>query len=411
MVRGTRRVVALAAVGCLFAAAGCGSSDDSGGGGGSSTGDAGSSGGQTIKVGQIVTEGGVVSFPVTARGAVKAVFDEVNAAGGVNGNKIDVTTINDAVNPQNTTAATRKLIGDGVVAFVGGDSPYDCAVNNPLYAQAKVYSVGLGIAGACFGTPFYASVGNSPATTNAVLGKWASENIGPKICIIGVNYPGFAPQFVGANKLLAGMGLKPTYQNTTISQTANPSSTVLAADRAGCQSAVTNLTPTQTVQALQTVKRQGLKLKLMGASGLYSDLVLKGLGVGGEGFLLSAQMEPWHETTSRNQAYVDLMKKNNVGLDEFSTAGYISAMAFVEALKSIEGEVTRESVGAALKKLQYTTTMLAEPFSFNAPAGPQGGNAPNVSTKVLQIKGGKFETISDWIGIPDNLRKDTVDFR
>ena len=66
-----------------------------------------------------------MSFPVTARGAVKAVFDEVNAAGGVNGNKIDVTTINDAVNPQNTTAATRKLIGDGVVAFVGGDSPYD----------------------------------------------------------------------------------------------------------------------------------------------------------------------------------------------------------------------------------------------------------------------------------------------
>ena len=28
----------------------------------------------------------------------------------------------------------------------------------------------------------------------------------------------------------------------------------------------------------------------MGASGLYSDLVLKGLGAGGEGFLLSAQM-------------------------------------------------------------------------------------------------------------------------
>ena len=204
-------------------------------------------------MGQIVTEGGVVSFPATARGAVKAVFDEVNAAGGVNGNKIEVTTINDAVNPQNTTAATRKLIGDGVVAFVGGDSTYDCAVNNPLYAQAKVYSIGLGITGACFGTPFYASVGNSPATTNAVMAKWASENIWPKICIIGVNYPGFAPQFVGANKLLAGMGLKLTYQNTTIGQSANPASTVIAAARKGCESAVTNLTPTQTVQALQTV--------------------------------------------------------------------------------------------------------------------------------------------------------------
>ena len=409
MVRGTRRVVALAAVGCLLAAAGCGSDDESSGGGG---GDGGSSGGQTIKVGQIVTEGGVVSFPTTARGAVKAVFDEVNAAGGVNGNKIEVTTINDAVNPQNTTAATRKLIGDGVVAFVGGDSTYDCAVNNPLYAQAKVYSVGLGIAGRLL--RHARSTRPSATRRRPRTPSWASgrrENIGPKICIIGVNYPGFAPQFVGANKLLAGMGLKLTYQNTTIGQSANPASTVIAAARKGCQSAVTNLTPTQTVQALQTVKRQNLDLQLMGASGQYSDLVRKGLGAIGEGYILSAQMEPWHETTSRNQAYVDLMKKNNVGLDEFSTAGYISAMAFVEALKSIKGEVTRESVGEALKKLQYKTTMLAEPYSFNAPAGPQGGNAPNVSTKMLKIDKGEFTTISDWIGIPADLRKDTVDFR
>jgi branched-chain amino acid transport system substrate-binding protein len=405
----TTRALALAAIGCAVIAAGCGSDESSGGSGGS--GASSSSGGDTVKVGQIVTEGGVVSFPTTARGAVKAVFDRVNAEGGVNGHKIEVTTINDAVNPQNTTAATRKLIGDGVVAFVGGDSTYDCAVNNPLYAQAKVYSIGLGITGACFGSPYYASVGNSPATTNAVLGKWASENLGPKFCIIAVNYPGFAPQFVGANKLLKGMGLTPTYQNTTIGQTANPSSAVLAADRKGCQSAVTNLTPTQTVQAIQTVKRQGLKIKLMGASGLYSDLVLKGLGSNGEGFILSAQMEPWHETTDRNRDYVELMQKNKVGLDEFSTAGYISAMAFVEALKSIKGDVTRESVGEALEGLHYDTTMLARAYSFNHPAGPQGGNAPNVSTKVLQIQDGKFKTISEWIGVPDDLDKDTVDFK
>jgi branched-chain amino acid transport system substrate-binding protein len=406
MVFSARRAFALATIACVAIAAGCGDDDSSGG-----TSNSAASGGGTVHVGQIVTEGGVVSFPTTARGAVKAVFDRVNAQGGVNGHKIDVTTINDAVNPQNTTAATRKLIGDGVVAFVGGDSTYDCAVNNPLYAQAKVYSIGLGITGACFGTPYYASVGNSPATTNAVMNKWASENIGPKVCILSVNYPGFAPQFVGARKLMAGMGLKTTYENTTIGQSANPSSVVLAADRAGCQSAVTNLTPTQTVQALQTVKRQGLEIKLMGASGLYSDLVRKGLGTTGEGFILSAQMEPWHEETERNRDYVELMKKNKVGLDEFSTAGYISAMAFLEALKSIKGDVTRESVGEALEKLQYKTPMLAEPFGFNAPAGPQGGNAPNVSTKMLQIKDGQFATISDWIGIPDNLRKDTVDFR
>ena len=409
MVRGTRRVVALAAVGCLLAAAGCGSDDESSGGGG---GDGGSSGGQTIKVGQIVTEGGVVSFPATARGAVKAVFDEVNAAGGVNGNKIEVTTINDAVNPQNTTAATRKLIGDGVVAFVGGDSTYDCAVNNPLYAQAKVYSIGLGITGACFGTPFYASVGNSPATTNAVMAKWASENIGPKICIIGVNYPGFAPQFVGANKLLAGMGLKLTYQNTTIGQSANPCE---HRDRGRAQGLrVGGDQPHPDPDGAGAADRQAPEPRPP-AHGRERPVLrpraARASGPVGEGYILSAQMEPWHETTSRNQAYIDLMKKNNVGLDEFSTAGYISAMAFVEALKSIKGEVTRESVGEALKKLQYKTTMLAEPYSFNAPAGPQGGNAPNVSTKMLKIDKGEFTTISDWIGIPADLRKDTVDFR
>lgn len=402
--------IAASALTLAVGAAACGSSsDDSGSGTGTTSGKA-TAPDNTIKVGQIVTEGGVVSFPATAAPAVKAVFDEVNANGGIDGNKIEVTSINDNVNPTNTTAATRKLIGDDVVAFVGSDSPYDCAVNNPLYAQAKVYAVGLGIAGACFSNPTWASVGNSPATTNAAVLKWASEKYGPKVCMLGTNYPGFAAQYEGANKLLTGEGIKLTYQNTTLPQTGNSTSSVLAAARAGCDAVTLNYTATQTVQALQAAKRQNLKMQLIGASGLYRDEVIKALGPTGEGFVLGAQMEPWHERTPANAEYVDLMKKNNVGLDEFSTAGYISAKAFVEALKTIKGPIDRESVGKALAALKYDTTMLAQPFSFNHPAGPDGGNAPNVSTKMIEIKDGKFETISDFITVPSNLLTDAVNF-
>src|SRR5687768_6561615 len=47
----------------------------------------------------------------------KLYFDRINAAGGVNGRKIELVTLDDRGNPQNTAANTKKLLEQGVMTL------------------------------------------------------------------------------------------------------------------------------------------------------------------------------------------------------------------------------------------------------------------------------------------------------
>jgi branched-chain amino acid transport system substrate-binding protein len=84
---------------------------------------------------------------------------------------------------------------------------------------------------------------------------------------------------------------------------------------------------------------------------------------------------------------------NKIGFTSFAQSGYVAANAMIEALNTVKGDYTVESVGAAIQAVSYTTTMLGAPYKFVAFSGTQ---QPNMTSKMVQIKGGKFVTISDW---------------
>src|SRR6476620_10014944 len=46
-------------------------------------------------------------------------FDKINAAGGVNGRKIELVTLDDRGNPATTAENTRQLLGQGVLSLFG----------------------------------------------------------------------------------------------------------------------------------------------------------------------------------------------------------------------------------------------------------------------------------------------------
>ena len=49
----------------------------------------------------------------------KLYFDNINAAGGISGRKIELVTLDDQGNPANTVANTRKLLDQGVLSPFG----------------------------------------------------------------------------------------------------------------------------------------------------------------------------------------------------------------------------------------------------------------------------------------------------
>ncbi|MDO9404583.1 MAG: ABC transporter substrate-binding protein [Polaromonas sp.] len=74
----------------------------------------------SIVVGQSVALTGPAA-PLGASFALGArlFFDRVNAAGGINGRKIELVTLDDAGNPATTLANTQKLLGQGVLSLFG----------------------------------------------------------------------------------------------------------------------------------------------------------------------------------------------------------------------------------------------------------------------------------------------------
>ncbi len=80
------------------------------GGNAGSTGDSGDAG-AAIKVGLVVPlTGDVKTFGESARNGAMLAIEEVNAAGGVNGRKIDVVATDDKNDPTETGNAGSKLI-------------------------------------------------------------------------------------------------------------------------------------------------------------------------------------------------------------------------------------------------------------------------------------------------------------
>ena len=110
-----KRIAAVAAAAALMlSVTACGSSGDSSSSSGSSDGD-------VIKVGVLFSESGSTALvEKTMTNACKMAFDEINAAGGINGKQIEYIHEDYASDPAKATEKIKKLIEqDKVVATVG----------------------------------------------------------------------------------------------------------------------------------------------------------------------------------------------------------------------------------------------------------------------------------------------------
>ena len=126
----------LAAAALALVAAACGGSTSSSSGGGS-TGPGVSS--NTIEIGTTNAETGVVSASASlTQAGAQAVFDKVNASGGINGRKVHQTVLDDAYGAPKAVANARTFINKPVFAVYGGYGTVPAEAIEPILNQAKV---------------------------------------------------------------------------------------------------------------------------------------------------------------------------------------------------------------------------------------------------------------------------------
>lgn len=390
-------VFTAAAAATALAVAGCGASGGSGGGGAGAA--AGSPSGP-IKVGAISSLSGVPTFPESSA-AARAVFDEVNAAGGIRGRKIQYIVEDDKNDPSTAAQAARDLVeSKGVVAMAGSASTLECQANAAYYVQKGVASIqGLGVDPACFNSPNISPTNVGPFRLTTAMLYYAAKNLGlRRICNMDIILAGTGKAYAQAVTDFTKLtGVRLTLNDATLPAQGDWTPYILKAKRAGCQAVLANLVEPMVVQWMKTVKAQRVTgITWLFLAPAYTKTMPAAVGQAGDGIRAGTEWLPFTDTGSPAiKQWAATMTKHGVPLSAFAQGGYLAAKDLVEVLKGIKGDITRESVTKALKTMRpISSPLTGTPYVF----GAGRTHNSNQATQVMELRGGGWRQITkDWV--------------
>lgn len=359
--------------------------------------DAGSSTDGPIKVGSVNGVTGLFQTPEVPQ-AVKAVFEEVNKAGGVNGRKIELISMDDAMNPQRSTEAALELLeSESVVALVGSSSAVDCGLNRATYGNSGIVSIpAVGVDPACFTSPNIAPVNPGPFKLLTAMLYYASETLKhDKVCMYYTVLPGSGGGIDAAVKEWSDItGKQLAVKDTSVGE-GDPTPYLVAAKAAGCQAILYNATVGPWFAQAQTQGLQDVDF-IMGANS-YTDanaeVIPDGLNV-----YAGTEWQPYtDETLPGNERWAKIVDENKIQKTAFSQGAVMAADVFVQVLKTIKGDVTRESVTEAFKKMgpiQYP--MVGTPWIF----GPGEAHSPIQGSRFVKVENRKWKVLPEGFIVP-----------
>jgi len=98
--------------------------------------------GKTLKIGVLAPlTGPIAAYGEDQKNGVNMAVEEINAAGGILGNKLTVQVEDDEKKPELAASLTQKLINDGVDVIIGGMSSSSTMAGGPIAERAKVIMI------------------------------------------------------------------------------------------------------------------------------------------------------------------------------------------------------------------------------------------------------------------------------
>lgn len=282
-----------------------------------------------------------------AQGA-RLYFDRVNAAGGIHGRTIELTTLDDVGKPEAALANTNKLLAQPVFSLFGYyGSPQVIAVN-PLLKGTDVLLFGT-MAGADelrgLRYPNVYSVTPGYAEQSAAITRH-TDALGMRRMVIlhGSDSESLAA-LEGAVPTLGGLGinllLNAPLQNTDKAVAVKPQSVLVISE------------PKGAAIAIRELRRKGYNGPIYGFSNTGESLLAEQLGPAGVGVVVvrvvpksDSGRSPLVRQLQADAAAAKLGKPNVYMLE-----GYIAAWTFTEALRNAGKEPTRAKLRSALDAL------------------------------------------------------------
>jgi len=358
-----------------------------------------------ILLGQTMPYSGPASFFSQVGKAEAAYLDKINAAGGVNGRKIRLLSLDDSYAPPKTVEQTRKLVeGDGVLAIFGSVGTATNLATYRYLNQQKVPQLFI-----MSGLERWNSPKESPWTTawipsyfteGRVYGQYVLREVpNPKIAILTQNDDG-GKEFVRG--LRSGLGEKgngmivaeATYEPTD--PTVDSQIVTLAGSGATVFYNAGNAK--STAQAIRKAYDIGWKpLQIIVSPAASVGGVLRPAGLEKSVGIVSAAFvkDPTDKSWSNDPGYkewLDWMKKylpNGSTTDYFNVVGYSAAMTMVEVLRRCGDDLTRENVLRQAQSFKgFVLPMLLPGIALNS--------SPTDYTVIKQMQLQRFDG-AEWV--------------
>lgn len=372
---------AVAAFAFSSLSAGCKSPEGSAQGGGPT-------GGDTIKVGHLASmTGSTATFGTETDTGIRFAMEEINAAGGVNGKKIEVQTLDNRSLPEEAKTVATKFASDGAIAAVIGDVSSGRTIAaapvldrkgipmvSPAATNAEVTKKGPHVFRVCFIDPFQ----------GYAMAKFAKDDLKlNKVAILrdkkNEYSVGLADVFAAEFKKLGGQIVADAAYQEGDSDFRAQLAQLKAADP---QALFVPGYYGEVGPIAQQARELGLRVPLLGGDGWDSPDLLKGAGGALEGSYFSTHYSPDEKRPKVENFVKEYEAKNGEKPSGNAALGYDAMMILADAIKRA-GSADREAV----------TKALTETKEFDGVTGKITIDAERNAQKpatILQIKGGDF---------------------
>lgn len=310
----------------------------------------------SVTIGQSVALTGPGSpLAIPFHQGAKLYFDRVNAAGGVNGRRIELVVLDDRGNPANTAANTKKLLEQGVLSLFGYNGSPQVTAAYPLIKDSDVMlfapmSAADEFRGALYTNLYSVRPGYSEEA--AAITRHAETLGSRKLAILHATDGESLSALDSAERTMTSLGanlvIKAPFANGSIASSVDktlggrPESVLVISDASGAASAVRDL------------RAKGFRGPIYGFSTTGESLLAEQLGPAGAGVVVvrvvpksdNAKVAVVRELAADAQA-ANLGKPNVYMLE-----GYIAARVYAEALRRLTREPTRARLKKSIESLE-----------------------------------------------------------
>ena len=321
----------LSAVLALSVAAGCKKKEDA---------SATKSGGDAIKIGFLgALTGDVAMFGKPTLEGMKMAAEELNAAGGVLGKKIEIVEADNRGDKQEGASVTQKLISrDNVVAIVGDPTTGITKVAAPIAQKAQVLLISAGATGPGVvenGDFIFRNTLLDSVAIPACIDYFSNDLKYKKVAIItsdNNDYSvGFSQTFRDAAK---GKGIEIVADEKVKDGDKDFSGQVTNIKAKKPDVIFFSGYYTEAALIMKEARKQGVKANMFGGDGLFSPEFIKLGGTAAEGSMSALGFAP-EQASPETAKFIEAFKKKFNGAlpGLFDAQGYDGVMMIADAIK------------------------------------------------------------------------------